>query len=448
MIGAGFSGLVSAYYLARAGFTVDVFEAKSGVGGMIQSPLHLEGIVETAANGILNSALVEELFASVGVEQVWPMKEARRRFIFTRGVPRRWPLSFHASMRILKFVWRVFMFRLRVRLGFNASFCDFPRKRESVREWGERVLGAEACRYFLEAGLQGIYAGDPERLSAPLILGAFLNPPPQTRRAQRPGTVSARLGLGELLERLRIYLERKGVQFHLDEPVSLQSAQAGNMPPSTNSSDFAKADVGFILNDRPVVIATSAPDAAKLLADVDHERVQALQNIEMLPLVAANIFYKQSLPTVRGFGCLFPPVEKRFALGVLFYNSIFEGRVKSGFLENWILGGALGRDLSNRNDEDILNAIASERLKCFGGSGVVSAHYITRWPKAIPHYTVDLEEQLPRLIGVRQNVALIGNYLGRIGLAKILEQASELPALLLKSGSWAIEEDRNVKFDA
>jgi protoporphyrinogen oxidase len=49
---------------------------------------------------------------------------------------------------------------------------------------------------------------------------------------------------------------------------------------------------------------------------------------------------------------------------------------------------------------------------------------LTRWPSALPHYTIELERILTTLPAAPQNVALVGNYLGRVGLAKILERAA------------------------
>jgi hypothetical protein len=49
---------------------------------------------------------------------------------------------------------------------------------------------------------------------------------------------------------------------------------------------------------------------------------------------------------------------------------------------------------------------------------------VTRWSRALPHYTIELEKILTDLPPPPKNIALVGNYLGRIGLAKILERAA------------------------
>ena len=43
---------------------------------------------------------------------------------------------------------------------------------------------------------------------------------------------------------------------------------------------------------------------------------------------------------------------------------------------------------------------------------------------------------IPDLENAEQNIFLMGNYLGDLGLAKILERASKLPERLAKEGQW------------
>src|SRR6266403_2065043 len=154
VIGAGFSGLVTAYYLVKEGFTVQIVERKSRPGGLIQTIQTEHGLVETAANGIRNSARLEAMCADIRVPLETTRREARARFIF-RGSPKRFPLS---APEVLKLGFR-----------FAASASSLrPRPFETIVDWGRRVIGKAATGFFLAPALSGIYAGDPERLSASL----------------------------------------------------------------------------------------------------------------------------------------------------------------------------------------------------------------------------------------------------------------------------------------
>src|SRR5712692_2233983 len=127
VVGAGFSGLVTAYFLIKKGFQVQIHEKSSRAGGLIRTIRTPHGLVETAANGILNSARLEAMCADIGVPLLATRRDGRKRFIF-RGKPRQIPLN--ASD----------VFMLCVRLAASATSLH-PRQFETIAEWGRRVLG-------------------------------------------------------------------------------------------------------------------------------------------------------------------------------------------------------------------------------------------------------------------------------------------------------------------
>src|SRR5712692_7196408 len=92
VVGAGFSGLVTASYLVKEGFKVRILERSGRAGGLIQTIRTEHGLVETAANGFLNSARLEAMCVDVGVPLQATRREARARFIF-RGRPKRLPVT-------------------------------------------------------------------------------------------------------------------------------------------------------------------------------------------------------------------------------------------------------------------------------------------------------------------------------------------------------------------
>lgn len=406
VVGAGFSGLVSAYFLAKAGFRVEIYETKPRAGGLISTLDTPHGRVETAANGMLNSALVEDLFADLGVPLHATKKEARRRYIVRDGEARRWPLGFGGTLRSIVFFLKFLFFRSSLK----------PRAGESASDWATRVLGREGASYLVEAALQGIYAGDPSRMSATLLFGRFFERAEKpSRRPRTRGTVSAPEGMGQIIGALERKLVNLGCVFHYGFPFEIDAHPS-----------------------RPHVVATSARDAARLLQEHSPSIAKDLAAIEIVPVTSATLFFDRTDPSTKGFGCLFPPVENRGALGVLKNDFIFDGRTKGEIhSETWILGGARAPSgFAGWTDREIEDTIVAERTKVFDLSDRPTASVATRWPQAIPHYTIALENALPRLLAVENNVFLVGNYLGQIGLAKILERASRLPAEIAARGKW------------
>ncbi len=159
VIGGGFSGMATAYYLAQNGAAVTLIEKQQRLGGFIGTLETDQGPVELAASGIRSSARVESLFAELGLPLVQTKKESKARYLY-RGRPRRFPLGPVETMDMgLRLAGSLITGRVR------------PDPAETMDGWSSRVLGAGASRYIVGAALQGIYAGDPARLSASLIFG-------------------------------------------------------------------------------------------------------------------------------------------------------------------------------------------------------------------------------------------------------------------------------------
>jgi len=388
VVGAGFSGLTTAYFLTKHDFKVRVFEKTDRAGGLIKTIRTEHGLVETAANGLLASARVEAMCADIGVPLLTTRRERRKRFIY-RGRPRQFPLKIFEALKT------------GVRLAAHATNLK-PAPFESIAGWGRRVGGSAATDYLLIPALGGIYAGDPERLSASLIFGKAklpdhlgTNPP---TKGKLHGTVAPPNGMQQLIDGLRAYLEHAGVEFVFDR----QHA----------------ADV-----NQPTITCLSARGAGEYLAALAPELSAALRNIEMLSLATATCFYPGDAAKLNGFGCLFPRDQSFRARGVLFNDSIFEGRGPA-HAETWIFGGALDPDVFDLSDDRFAQLIGAERERFYGVRDEPLAVHVTRWPNALPHYTIELEKILTTLRPPPPNVSLVGNYLGRIGLAKILERAA------------------------
>jgi len=399
VVGAGFSGLTTAYFLVRAGRSVRVFEKSDRVGGLIRSIRSEQGLIETAANGILNSARLEQMCAEIGVPMVHTQRDGRRRFIY-RHKPRQLPLA-PAELGRLAFGLATNLHQL------------LPRESESIQSWGERVLGKGATDYLLTPALGGIYAGDPLQLSASLIFGRAALPDhlqtTKPAKASVRGTVAPPHGMQQLIDGLFEYLQTAGVEFVFNHDAVLSP-------------------------NEPTIVCLSARAAANYLASRAPELAGRLSEIEMLSLVTATLFFEADAARLKGFGCLFPRDQGFRARGVLFNDCIFPGRGPAHG-ETWILGGANDPHAVNLNDEQLTDVIRADRERFFGKRDQPTSVHLTRWPNALPHYSIALEHNLITLPAPPYNVALVGNYLGRIGLAKILERAHYVAEYVVKA--WA-----------
>lgn len=382
IVGAGFSGLSLAFELTNLGVAVEIIESSDRAGGYISSPKTAYGIYETAANGFLSNKNVEKFVKELGLVPLRPKAAAKKRFLY-RGYPQRWPLKFFETLRFMaNFLMALMSKRLK------------PKSQETVFQWGERNLGSAATRFILEPALQGIYAGDSKKLSAELIFNRQKSGGPSL------GLLSFQNGMGELIERLVEILKSKDTQFHY-------------------LTKFDPVEVEPL----PTIICTSPDEAATILkkwnsitnADANAE---VLRQIELRPLTTVTAYFSQAPVHYSGFGILFPKSENRWPLGILQNSNIF-ARTNACYSETWILSGTI------ETDEEIKLKMNSERLAIYGESLEPLEIKVTRWPTALPHYTVEHKNLIDALIPMKQ-VWLHGNYLGVIGLSKILARSQKL----------------------
>lgn len=386
VVGGGFSGLVTAYYLSRRGISVDLHEAGPRLGGLLGTE-HLEsGLVESAANGFILNDTVMELLTDLELEYIYPLKGARKRFIY-RGGFRRWPLSLTETLGLLVKAVPRLLFR-------RGSFKPLPN--ETVWSWGLRCLNRGFTRYLLSPALQGIYAGDTHRMSADLILGPMFNRQKQKYR----GTVSFKGGMGEFINAIEKKLRQQGVQIFLNSFYKIEDLTT------------------------PHVVCASAATAGKVLEKIAPEVVGQLSQIEVMPVLSGTIFFEKPRFKIEGFGVLFPDDQEFRVLGVLSNTRIFENRGPA-YSETWIFGGAKSPEVLEKSNEEILNLIQAERTRIFGLTDKVLEYRMNPWPKALPHYTLEHKKLLENL-KLPKNLYLNGNYMGVIGLSRILIRSKEL----------------------
>ena len=384
IIGAGLSGLATAWYLRDAGASVEIVDAGDRPGGLIQTIATPNGPVETAANAFIRSARVDALFAALDLTPCVPLPASRHRYIFRDGRPHKWPLTMGETvLSALKFGgnW----------VGRRVSAGE----QETVDAWGRRVLGSAATDWLVAPALNGIYASPPDRLSARAVAGSrpkgkreFIAPPD---------------GMGQFIERLHAALVRRDVSFRFCLTMSPDALEAG----------------------RPTVVATSANAAAKLLALHAPAFAAAAARVVVAPMSPVTAFFTPREQDLHGFGVLFPRGVGISALGVRFNGDIFAGRgpLRS---ETWIYSGA-GSDVPT-----LTHMLRVDRTRVFGDDREPVALHPTIWPQAIPVYSDAVLATAAAQATLPPWLAVAGNYLGRIGVTGLVDVAAELAERIVR----------------
>jgi protoporphyrinogen/coproporphyrinogen III oxidase len=392
IIGAGISGLLCAYFAVEKGHEVEVYDTASEPGGKIHTRSGQHGMMESAANATLADELVETVAANIGLKLIAKQPLARKRYIYTLGAVRRWPLGLFDSLRLLRFLllWKL-----------NAASIR-PRANETLKTWAERVLSSTIAERLMGPACQGIFGVDTQPLSASLIFHYFFSKTPRSYGKLR-GSVAPEGGMGQWIEGLVKYLRTKNVQFHFSQPA-----------PS--------------VSDKTVILATDLKNAVQILKSKNDPRAEILATVPCVDLVSINAFYKNRPPTqAPGFGVLFAKPEKLEPLGVLFNTDIFANRSTNFHSETWIFGSANAK-YSTNPDEFFLTHIQAVRQSLWKNGDNPQDYKINRWPEAIPLYGQELEKALTKITQQKSTTQphLIGNYLGEIGLNRLFHRAKSL----------------------
>jgi oxygen-dependent protoporphyrinogen oxidase len=165
IVGAGITGLVTAHELQKRGVQTTVFEAADRAGGPIQTVRRDGFLAERGPHTIMESnktltRLIDEL--GIAGERIYSSDVAHKRYMVRDGSPQALPTSPPALLRTDAFTTGAKLALLRE---------PFVSRRddgidESVTNFVTRRLNRELLEYGLELLVNGVWAGDPNRLRA------------------------------------------------------------------------------------------------------------------------------------------------------------------------------------------------------------------------------------------------------------------------------------------
>lgn len=401
VVGAGISGLVAAYRLQGAGWTVQVLDAAARPGGVIGSVSRDGCLYERGPNSALDTTpLIGELVAALGLGSHlrFASKTADKRYVVRGGVLTPLPTSPGAF-----FATPLFAASAKLALMREIFVAPSPpQAEESIAAFVRRRLGTEFLDYAIDPFVAGIYAGDPEQISVraafprlhaleqrwgSLIRGQILGA--RERRRQKEAakntakSFSFALGMQQLTDALAAALSHVQLKARATR---IERDAAGVF---TLHAEAAGAPVAW--RARTLVLATPADATAALVAEHQPDAAAALASIDYAPVATVASAYAAGAiaHALDGFGCLVPRKEHRRVLGVLFSSSMFDGRAPAGTaLLTTFVGGMRNPDLPGLPEADIATLAREEHATLLGARGQPIFQTVTRWPRAIPQYTL------------------------------------------------------------
>jgi protoporphyrinogen/coproporphyrinogen III oxidase len=414
IIGGGISGLVSAYSELKKGNRVTLREEKDRLGGMIHTLTTPHGLVETAANGMLNSAKVEQLIEDLGLNITHHNKASKRRYFYIDGKLRRLPFSLKSGIR-----------------GFMGFFFKNakPLDEETMEEWSNRIFGEEITYNLIEPALGGIYSTPLSKMSPEMVFSnfslqedrSFFKAIKSRKKLKKPkirGLVSFQNGMQELVDKLKNYLEQ-------DPNCTIEL--------NTNAINLGKIRSEKIYDQ--VVICLPIQSSYKLCHSDTASKVflekYDIQEPNYHSIATLTRFSEESIFSKPAFGVLFPKNSRIKANGVLSNDSIFPGRtLKKGiFSETWIYSGDWLKETNEGTLQSILEEDRTLITKTNQNKNSIAV-YTKKWIDSFPVYDENLLKFNTCLDEIEEYhsknhkpIRFLGNYRRGIGLRSLIENA-------------------------
>ena len=452
VIGEGITGLGIAYWLKKRGIHVTMLAKEGEVGGTMKSVYEQGFLYETGANTALETTpLFKELTfdLKLGSEFIYANPEGKNRYILRDGILRSMPLG-PGSFFLTKLFSPAAKFRV-----MKEPFIGRAQKEESVSEFVERRLGREFLDYAIDPFVAGVFAGKAEQLSVRsafpklyaleekyggLVKGMIKGVQERKRRAEkakdRAETFSFISGMQILPRAIGNSLE-KTVLLNAKVTGIRNRTFAQNEP--SDEPDTHRYLVEYLHDGKAeeieaniVVFAIPAYDVAPIIKSLSVETANVLSSIYYPPVISIFLGVKREDigHNLDGFGFLIPSIEKRKILGCLWTSCLFSNRAPVGMVAlNAFVGGARQPELTELNDERVIQITLDEIKSTMQFSGKPVYLNITRWQKSIPQYELGYQQKMDTLVRFEesnQGIFLAGNYRGGISVGDCVKNAYEI----------------------
>lgn len=421
------AGLAAAEALAEQGrCRVVLIEPTGRWGGVLDTVRHDGWLIERSADNFLAArpeglALVDRLGLSSRLLGVDP--GVRRALVFHRGRTVPAPPGFRLiapgrPAAVLKSPLLSPLGKLRVLAERFVPPRGAAIDDESLEHFAVRRLGREAFERLVQPLVAGIWTADPARLSMAAACPEFLAMERSAgsltagervrlrtagRAAEGAGArygqfVTLVDGMGSLPAALADKLTRFGVEFR---------TAAARCIVREGGGWSVECDHGPPLRARGVVVATRAPIAAALVADVDRPLAAALGAIEYAGSAVVSLGYERSAIAhpLDAAGVVVPRSTGRKILAVSFSSAKYPGRAPAGHaLVRVFVGGALDPETALLPDGPLVDLVRREIADVIGARGTPRIVQIDRWAGAMPQYHVG---HLDRVALIRDRLATI-----------------------------------------
>ncbi len=439
ILGAGISGLATAWWLNKDGFEVTLLEANDEPGGAMITRRENGYLVDYGPNsGLDTTPLISKLAEETGIkdEMIYANEESSKRYILKKGALHPLPMG---PMAFLKTPLFSASAKLRVMAepfigksddGYYQSMADFVRRR----------LGHEFLDYAIDPFVSGVFAGDPEKLSVKsafpklyrleevyggLVKGMIKGAKERKKRAEKskqnakmfsfingmqsfPKAIANKLGEKVLTGAKVMEVTKNGTGYNISYK-------------RNGKNEEMKADI--------LISAMPAHVSAEALKNIDSSLPDTFNSIYYPPVALLYLGYKKAdiSQPLDGFGYLIPSKEKRKFLGAIWSSVIFPERAPEDHASfTLFIGGARKPDLQKNFSDKMVDEVILEFNKIMRIDKQPEFKTVKMWDKAIPQYNlghIEFDRYFDKLENENPGLFLTGNYRGGISVGDCVKNS-------------------------
>jgi len=441
VIGAGLTGLTTAFYLKKKNKDFVVLEEKDKPGGVIQTRNENGFTYEEGPNtGVVGNPDVTELFEDLdGLCKCEVVNEkVKKRYILKDGVWEPMPMG-----PIQAVSTPLFTLKDKFRLLGEPFRSSGTNPDEPLSEMVKRRMGQSFLDYAIDPFILGVYAGDPSLLLTKYAFpklynleqtyGSFVGGSVKKmfeKKVEREKKATRKVfsvlgGLSGLTDALwksagedRFLLNVKNIEIQPEEDQFVVTGMQYNEK--------------VIIKAKKIITTTGSYTLRPMLPFADNELLLGIEKLIYARVMQVVLGFKNwKGMKLDAFGGLIPFREKRDILGVLFLSALLSKRApEGGALCSVFVGGVRREDLSDKTDNEVKRIVECEfsdimRLKEFNPD----LFKIIRYRHAIPQYGIESREKLEvieKLQSIYKGLIIGGNLSDGIGMADRIKQGKHL----------------------
>ncbi len=442
VLGAGLTGLTTAFHLHKRGLDFVVLEQAKRAGGVIQSVSENGFLYEEGPNsGVISNPEVLHLFDALGTkcEMEVAASAVKKRYVLKNGKWEALPGGLKAAVST-----PLFSLKDKFRILLEPFRPKGKDPHETLAGLVKRRLGKSFLNYAIDPFIIGVYAGDPGKLVPKYALpklyqleqqyGSFIGGSikkqfqPKTEEMKRVtrGVFSVKGGISVLINALVNNIGSERILLNSSDITVKPVADHFEVSYLNNQGEF------ITIETRKVISTVGAHQLDNVMSFINPVSLAKISNLHYTKVLEVIVGFKEwKGMRLDAFGGLIPFVEKRDLLGVLFMSALFKDRApEDGALFSIFMGGVRRPEIFQLSDEEVQEIVQKEFCDLMKVADFQPELFrIVRHAYAIPQYEADSGERFQTIAEIEQKypgLVIGGNLRDGIGMADRILQGKKL----------------------